>query len=256
FARVQEHYFDHPPRIERGWREHFVDTDGQAYVDLVNNVATVGHGHPRLAAAASRQWSLHNSNSRFHYAAVAEFSRRLADLAPDGLDAVFLVNSGSEAVDLAIRLATTATGRDTIVAVREAYHGWTVGSDAVSSSIGDNPRALETRPPWVRLADAPNSYRGTHRGADAGARYLADFEHDLRRWEAEGARIAGFLAEPVFGNAGGVLLPDGYLPGVYDLIRARGGVCIADEVQVGYGRLGEFFWGSEQQGVVPDIITI
>jgi 4-aminobutyrate aminotransferase and related aminotransferases len=256
FARVHERYYAQPPRIERGWREHFVDTDGQAYVDLVNNVATAGHAHPRLVAAVARQWALHNSNSRFNYGALAAFSVRLAELAPPGLDAVFLVNSGSEAVDLGIRLATVATGRDTIVAMREAYHGWTIGSDAVSSSIGDNPRALETRPSWVRLVDAPNTFRGTHRGADSGPRYLADLEADLERWDAEGVRIAGFLAEPVYGNAGGVLLPDGYLAGAYRMIRERGGVCIADEVQVGYGRLGSYFWGHEQQGVVPDIITI
>ena len=256
FAEVQEHYFAAPPRIERGWREHFVDTQGQTYLDMVNNVATTGHAHPRLVDAVARQWSLHNTNSRFHYAAVAEFSARLVELAPPGFDAVFLVNSGSEAVDLGIRLATTATGRDTIVAMREAYHGWTVGSDAVSSSIGDNPRALETRPSWVRLVDAPNTYRGTHRGADAGPRYLADLEADLDRWTAEAVGIAGFLAEPVYGNAGGVFLPDGYLAGAYRMIRDRGGLCIADEVQVGYGRLGSYFWGHEQQGATPDIITI
>lgn len=256
FARVQEHYFAEPPLIERGWREHFVDADAQTYLDMVNNVATVGHAHPRLVAAVSRQWALQNTNSRFHYAAVAEFSARLAELAPPGMDAVFLVNSGSEAVDLGIRLATTATGRDTIIAMREAYHGWTVGSDAVSSSIGDNPGALESRPSWVRLVDAPNTFRGTHRGADAAAGYLADLERDLAQWDAEGVAIAGFLAEPVFGNAGGVLLPDGYLAGVYRTIRERGGLCIADEVQVGYGRLGSYFWGHEQQGVVPDIITV
>ena len=256
FASVQEHYYAHPPRIERGWREHFVDTDGQTYVDMVNNVATAGHGHPRIAAAVARQWSLHNTNSRFHYGAVAEFSARLAALAPDPLDTVFLVNSGSEAVDLALRLATVVSGRPDVLAVREAYHGWTIGSDAVSSSIGDNPRALSTRPSWVRLADAPNTYRGTHRGPDAGKRYLADLLADLDRFDAEGARIGGFIAEPVFGNAGGVLLPDGYLAGAYAAIRERGGLCIADEVQVGYGRLGSYFWGHEQQGVVPDIITI
>lgn len=256
FARVQEHYFAHPPRIERGWREHFVDTDGQTYVDMVNNVATVGHGHPRLVAAVSRQWALQNANSRFHYGAVAEFSARLADLAPDGLDTVYLVNSGSEAVDLALRLATVATGRPTVLAMREAYHGWTIGSDAVSSSLGDNPRALETRPDWVRLLDAPNTFRGTHRGPDSAPAYLADLETQLAGLDASGVPIAGFIAEAVYGNAGGVLLPDGYLAGAYAAVRSRGGLCIADEVQVGYGRLGGWFWGFEQQGVVPDIITI
>ncbi|MGB3909060.1 MAG: aminotransferase [Pseudolysinimonas sp.] len=256
FATVQEHYFAEPPLIERGWREHFVDTQAQTYVDMVNNVATAGHAHPRIVAAASRQWALHNTNSRFHYSAVAEFSRRLSELAPASLDAVFLVNSGSEAVDLALRLATVTTGHDTIVAMREAYHGWTVGSDAVSSSIGDNPRALETRPSWVRLVNAPNTYRGTHRGPDAGPRYLADLDADFARWDAEGLSIAGFIAEPVYGNAGGVMLPDGYLAGAYGMVRERGGLCIADEVQVGYGRLGSYFWGHEQQDAVPDVITI
>jgi 4-aminobutyrate aminotransferase-like enzyme len=256
FATVQEHYYADPPRIERGWREHFVDIEGQTYLDMVNNVATTGHGHPRLVEAVSRQWARLNTNSRFHYAAVAEFSARLAALAPDPLDTVFLVNSGSEAVDLALRLATTATGRPTVLAMREAYHGWTIGSDAVSSSIGDNPRALETRPDWVRLVDAPNTFRGTHRGAGSGPRYLADLDAQLAAFDADGVAIAGFIAEAVYGNAGGVLLPDGYLAGVYARIRERGGLCIADEVQVGYGRLGDHFWGFEQQGVVPDVITI
>ncbi len=261
FARVQEHYYAHPPRTERGWREHFVDTDGQTYVDMVNNVATVGHGHPRLTAAVARQWALQNTNSRFHYGAVAQFSARLADLAPDdspsgALDTVYLVNSGSEAVDLALRLATVATGRPTVLAMREAYHGWTIGSDAVSSSLGDNPRALETRPDWVRLVDAPNTFRGTHRGPDSAPAYLADLETRLAGLDAEGVPIAAFIAEAVYGNAGGVLLPDGYLAAAYAAVRARGGLCIADEVQVGYGRLGEWFWGFEQQRVVPDIITV
>jgi 4-aminobutyrate aminotransferase-like enzyme/Ser/Thr protein kinase RdoA (MazF antagonist) len=242
FATVQEHYYVDPPRIERGWREHLIDTDGRAYLDMVNNVATTGHGHPRLTEAVSRQWARLNTNSRFHYAAVAEFSARLAALAPDPLDTVFLVNSGSEAVDLALRLVTTATGRPTVLALREAYHGWTIGSDAVSSSIGDNPRARETRPGWVRLVDAPHRV--------GGAASLASVEAALD------ASVAGVITEAVFGNGGGVLLPDGYLAGVYERIRAGGGLCIADEVQVGYGRLGAHFWGFEQQGVVPDVITI
>ena len=217
---MQEHYYADPPRIERGWREHLIDTDGRAYLDMVNNVATTGHGHPRLVEAVSRQWARLNTNSRFHYAAVAEFSARLAALAPDPLDTVFLVNSGSEAVDLALRLATTATGRPTVLAMREAYHGWTIGSDAVSSSIGDNPRALETRPDWVRLVDAPHTFRGTHRGADSGPAYLADLDAQLAALDADGVELAGFIAEAVYGNAGGVLLPDGYLAGV---VRAGAG---------------------------------
>lgn len=254
FATVQEHYYDDPPQIERGWREHLVDTRAQVYVDVVNNVATTGHAHPTLTAAATRQWSLLNTNSRFHYGAAVELAERLANLAPDGLDQVFLVNSGSEAVDLALRLATTATGRPRILAAREAYHGWTIGSDAITTSLGDNPRALETRPDWVELMDAPNAVRGTHRGPRAAAGYLADLDAQLAGLDT--SRIAGVILEPIFGNGGGVLLPDGYLAGVFDRVRAIGGVCISDEVQMGYGRLGHHFWGFEQQGAVPDIITV
>jgi 4-aminobutyrate aminotransferase-like enzyme/Ser/Thr protein kinase RdoA (MazF antagonist) len=256
FARVQEHYFAHPPLIERGWRHHLVDTRAQSYLDVVNNVTQVGHAHPRLVSAVRDQWALLNTNSRFHYEELARFTERLAELAPDPLDTVFLVNSGSEAVDLALRLAQTHSGERTILAVTEAYHGWTVGADAVSSSIGDNPRALETRPDWVRLLSSPHVLRGRYRGIDSAPHYLAELDAELARLDESGTGVAGFIAEPVFGNAGGVLLPDGYLQGVYERIRARGGVCIADEVQVGYGRLGEYFWGSQQQGVVPDIITV
>lgn len=256
FATVQEHYYADPPQLERGWRHHLIDVRGQVYLDMVNNVAAVGHGHPRLAEAVARQWALLNTNSRFNYEALAEYSSRLAELAPYPLDTVFLVNSGSEAVDLALRLAQTYTGEPTILAVREAYHGWTCGADAVSSSIADNPRALERCPDWVQLLESPHQYRGKHRGSEAAAGYLADFADDLARLDAEGRGIAGFIAEPVFGNAGGVMLPDGYLAGIYAGIRRRGGLCIADEVQVGFGRLGEYFWGTEQQNVVPDIITV
>ena len=254
-AEVQEHYYADPPQIERGWRHHLIDVDGRAYLDMVNNVTAIGHAHPRIATAVSRQLHRLNTNSRFHYGAIVEFSERLAATLPDPLDTVFLVNSGSEAVDLALRIAMAATGRRDVVSVREAYHGWTYASDAVSTSIADNPDALQTRPDWVHAVDAPNSFRGRHRGADA-ERYAPEAAAFIRRLAAIELPPAAFLAESVYGNAGGVALPDGYLATVYDAVRAVGGLAIADEVQVGYGRLGEWFWGFEQQGVVPDIVAV
>jgi 4-aminobutyrate aminotransferase-like enzyme/Ser/Thr protein kinase RdoA (MazF antagonist) len=256
FARVQEHYYEEPVRIERGWRHHLVDTDGRAYVDMVNNVAAIGHGHPRLADAVERQLRLLNTNSRFHYGALAELSERVADLCPEGLDTVFLVNSGSEAVDLALRIAQAVTGRLDVVAVREAYHGVTMLSDAVTTSLYDNPTALDSRPDWVHLASAPNSYRGRFRGPDSGADYALELRELVDRIASEGRPPAAFICEPVFGNAGGVLLPEGYLGAAYDAVRAVGGLCIADEVQVGYGRVGHHWWAHEMHGVRPDIITI
>ncbi len=254
-AEVQEHYYGTPPRIERGWREHLIDVEGRVYLDMVNNVASVGHAHPHVVEAGARQMHLLNTNSRFHYRAIADFADRIAATLPEGFDTVFFVNSGSEATDLAIRLAMAATGRPDIVAMREAYHGWTYASDAVSTSIADNPFALETRPEWVHTVDAANSYRGKHRGADA-TKYAPEAVAVIDELAASGRPPAGMIAETYFGNAGGVALPDGYLTQVYAAIRRHGGLAIADEVQVGYGRLGEWFWGFQQQGAVPDIVAV
>jgi 4-aminobutyrate aminotransferase-like enzyme/Ser/Thr protein kinase RdoA (MazF antagonist)/biotin carboxyl carrier protein len=256
FAEVQEHYYANPPRIERGWRHHLIDVDARSYLDMINNVASVGHADPHVTRVATRQLDLLNTNSRFNYLAVAAFSRRLADLLPDPLDTVFLVNSGSEAVDLALRLARIFTDRKDIVCVAEAYHGWTLGSDAVSTSLQDNPRALATRPGWVHPVPAPNPYRGSHRGPNAGRRYADEARRVIEAIVAARRPPAAFIAEAFYGNAGGVALPEGYLAAVYASVREAGGLCVADEIQVGYGRLGHYFWGFEQQGVVPDIVTI
>lgn len=262
FASAQERYYEEPMQIERGWQHHLVDTTGRSYVDMVNNVAGLGHAHPGVADAVNRQIRILNTNSRFLYRELAEYSERLLELLPEDaeLDTVLLVNSGSEAVDLALRLAQAATGRRTVVALREAYHGWTMASDAVTTSAFDNPYALESRPDWIHVADVPNRFRGSYRGsaedATVGARYAADLGADLEVLASEGRDVAGFICESVLGNAGGVLLPEGYLADVYARVRAAGGVCIADEVQVGFGRMGSSFWGFEQSGVIPDIITI
>lgn len=255
FAAVQEHYYRDPPQIERGWRNYLLSTAGRCYLDMVNNVTVLGHAHPRVADTAARQLRKLNTNSRFNYAAVVEFSERLAATLPDPLDTVFLVNSGSEASDLALRLALSATGRRDVVAVREAYHGWTYGTDAVSTSIADNPNALATRPDWVHTVESPNSFRGKYRGADA-VRYAGEAVRQIEELIAAGRAPAAFICESVYGNAGGMALPDGYLQQVYAAVRAGGGLAISDEVQVGYGRLGQWFWGFQQQDAVPDIVSI
>ncbi|HLP22860.1 MAG TPA: aminotransferase class III-fold pyridoxal phosphate-dependent enzyme [Microbacteriaceae bacterium] len=251
-AEVQEHYYQAPPQIERGWKNYLISTEPRVYLDMVNNVTSIGHADEGLANVVSQQLRRLNTNSRFHYEGVARFAEELASTLPEPLDTVFLVNSGSEAVDLAIRIAMAATGRTDIVAVREAYHGWTYASDAVSTSIADNPNALETRPSWVHTVAAPNSYRGVYRDEHA-SKYAPEAAQFIRKLKAQ---PAGFLAEAWYGNAGGVELPAGYLREVYAAIRERGGLAIADEVQVGYGRLGEWFWGFESQNVVPDIVAV
>ncbi|MGV1087883.1 MAG: aminotransferase [Mycobacterium sp.] len=255
YASVQEHYYRHPPRIERGWREHLIATDGRSYLDMVNNVAILGHGNPELADAVERQWRRLNTNSRFNYEVVVTLAERLAATLPDALDTVFLVNSGSEADDLALRLAMATTGRHDIVAVAEAYHGWTYATDAISTSIADNPNALATRPEWVHTVPSPNPFRGEHRGTEA-SKYAPEAVAIIEELAAQGKPPAAFICEPFYGNAGGMALPDGYLKAIYAAVRAAGGLAIADEVQVGYGRTGRWFWAFEQQDVVPDIVCV
>ena len=255
FADVQEFYYDEPPVMVRGWQEQLVDADGRVYLDMLNNVTSIGHGHPRLVEAVTAQWKRLNTNSRFHYPAVVELAERLAELLPAGLDSVFLVNSGTEAVDLALRISRAWSGRREVLAVREAYHGWSDLTDAVSTSIADNPGALGTRPDWVHTVDAPNAYRGRHRGAEA-VRYAEDAVATVRALAEAGTPVGTFIAEAYYGNAGGMALPDGYLIAVQAAVQAEGGLYVADEVQVGYGRLGDWFWGFEQQAVVPDIVTV
>ncbi len=255
-ASVQKHYWADPPRIERGWRHHLVDTTGRVYLDGINNVTVLGHSHPAVADAVARQLRVLNTNSRFHYAAHVEFAEMLLATMPPELDRVFLLSSGSESVDLALRLARVHTqARDTI-ALRTAYHGWTTASDEVSSALMDNPRALATRPEWIHLAEPPNPYRGPFTGPDAGSRYADDVRRILAELRAAGRRPAAFICETLNGNAGGIELPEDYLAQVYSDVRAAGGVVIADEVQVGYGRLGSHFWGFQMHAVVPDVVCL
>ena len=223
---------------------------------MVNNVTVLGHAHPRVADTAARQLRKLNTNSRFNYEAVVEFSERLAATLPDPLDTVFLVNSGSEASDLAIRLATAATGRRDVVAVREAYHGWTYGTDAVSTSTADNPNALATRPDWVHTVESPNSFRGKYRGAEAG-RYAgrggaADRGTDRRRPSARGVHLRERVRQCGRHGAAGRLPAAGVCGGARRRAVWRSPTRSRSDTAVSANGSGV----STQQNVVPDIVSI
>ena len=253
-ASAQELYYERPRQIVRGWRQFLYDADGRPYLDMVNNVAVVGHSHPTVAEAASRQLRLLNTNSRFLYDAMARYAERLAELLPAELDTVFLVNSGSEACYLALQLARVYTGRCDVIALAGAYHGWTGAVYELCTAPGDNPGWRDTLAPWVHVAAQPDPYRGEF-GDDAGAYAQSVAEH-CQVAARQGAGVAAFISEPMLGNQGAVSTPAGYLERVYEIVRAAGGVCIADEVQVGLGRTGENFWAFEHERVVPDIVTL
>jgi 4-aminobutyrate aminotransferase-like enzyme/Ser/Thr protein kinase RdoA (MazF antagonist) len=248
-AAPQRLYYERPPEFVRGTRHFLYDAEGRPYVDAINNVAILGHSHPRVAEAAARQLRLLNTNSRFMYGAMATYAERLSALLPDELDSVFLVNSGSEAVDLALRLARAFTGRRDVIALEGAYHGWTTATDELCTNSIDRPNWRDELPPYLHIVEQPDPYRG--RFGDDGPAYAEAVAAACR----EGG-IAAFLSEPLLGNQGGIVAARGYLAAAYAATRAAGGVCIADEIQVGYGRTGETFWAFEHEGATPDIVCV
>ena len=248
-----------PLLIVKGSGARLVDEAGRSFLDTRNNVCHVGHAHPSVAAAVSDQVAQLNTNTRYLHPNAIALARQLLDTMPaplrDGV--VFFVNSGSEANDLALRLARAANQRDAdrILVVDHAYHGHTV------AVIGLSPYKFEHKsfggkgkPSFVTKCPAPDTYRGPHRGPDAAAKYAATIEAAC---EAEGSKgVCAFFIESGMSVAGVILPPTGYLPACYAAVRAAGGVCIADEVQTGLGRFGSTWWGFEQQGVCPDIVTM
>ncbi|WP_069164623.1 aminotransferase class III-fold pyridoxal phosphate-dependent enzyme [Nocardia altamirensis] len=242
-----------PLHIVAGQGAELIDAHGARYLDLVNNVCHVGHCHPRVVEALSAQANTLNTNTRYLHANITEYARRLAATFPDPLNTVFLTNSGSEANDLALRLARTATGRDHTLVLDWAYHG------NLSSLIDISPykfnRSGGTGPgARVRVCPVPDPYRGQF-GAD-GPRYVTEFAAHCAELAGAGTPPAAFIHESMPGCAGQIELADGYLADAYATARAAGALCIADEVQCGFGRVGTHMWAFEHHGVVPDIVTV
>ncbi len=246
-----------PLTIVRGWMQHLYDADGRAYLDAVNNVPHVGHCHPRVVEAGQRQMAVLNTNTRYLHDRIGEYAARLCATLPEPLRVCFFVNSGSEANELALRLARAATGSRETIVVEVGYHGNTTTIVDISSYKFDGPGGAGA-PPWVHKVPIPDVYRGLYRAPDrdAGRRYAAHVAGTVERIGAAGGRVGAFIAESILSCGGQVVLPPGYLAGAYHAVRDAGGVCIADEVQVGMGRAGTHFWAFETQGVVPDIVTM
>ena len=244
--------FKNPLEIVRGAGAYLFDQNDQPYLDLVNNVAHVGHGHPRVVAAGAEQMARLNTNTRYVNQNAIEYARSLASTFPDPLNVVFFVNSGSEANDLALRLAQAHTGNRGMLVLDHAYHGH-ISSIIDISPYKFNGRGGLGRPDHVRVVPLPDSYKGMHRGPDAGAKYAGEFTKQLNDLSTG---LCAFISESIVSTAGQVTLASGFLKSAYEQTRAAGGVCIADEVQIGMGRVGSGFWGFELHGVVPDIVTI
>jgi 4-aminobutyrate aminotransferase-like enzyme/Ser/Thr protein kinase RdoA (MazF antagonist) len=244
-----------PLKIVRGWRQFLYDDVGRAYLDVVNNVCHVGHCHPQVVRAGQEQMAVLNTNTRYLHDYLNEYARRLTATLPEPLSVCFFVNSGSEANDLALRLARTYTGRTDTICLDVAYHGNLTSLVDISPYKFAGPGGRGA-PPTTHVALMPDPYRGRYRGMASGPDYARHVSELLAQVEQQGRGVAAFIAESLLGCGGQIVLPDGYLAAVYAAVRAVGGVCIADEVQVGFGRVGSHFWGFETQGVVPDIVTL
>ena len=246
-----------PLKIVRGFAQYLYDESGRAYLDAYNNVPLVGHSHPRVVRAAQEQLCLLNTNTRYLHDTILRYAERLTRLLPEPLRVCYFVTSGSEANELALRLARARTGREDVIVLDHAYHGHTTTLVDVSPYKFDGPGG-RGRKEWVHVAPLPDTYRGRYRRDDpqAGLKYARQVGALVDGLRAEGRGLAAFLAETLPSVAGQIVLPPGYLAEAYRHVRAAGGVCIADEVQTGFGRLGETFWGFEGQGVVPDVVVL
>jgi 4-aminobutyrate aminotransferase-like enzyme/Ser/Thr protein kinase RdoA (MazF antagonist) len=240
-----------PLKIVRGWKQYLYDDVGRRYLDAYNNVPHVGHAHPRVVQAAAEQMAVLNTNTRYLSDRLTEYAERLVSTLPAPLRVCYIVNSASEANELALRLTRARTGRRDMIVLEAAYHGNTTSLIDLSPYKHLGPGGTGT-PSWVHIAPLPDDYRGLYRRNDpeCGRKYARHVA------ELAGQHIAGFLAETCPSVGGQIMLPPNFLSAAYQAVRNAGGLCIADEVQTGLGRMGTHFWAFEAHGVVPDIVVM
>ncbi len=241
-----------PIYMERAAFQYMFDKFGNSYLDAYNNIPHVGHQHPRVVDAGQKQMAKLNTNTRYLYDQLNEYTSKLLTCFPGSLNKVFLVNSGSAATDLALRLARNFTGNRKIAVVGHGYHGNTQAGIEIShyKFSGKGGKGISDD---VVCFPIPDAYRGEFRSEDAGISYAQNALHQMRPFEG---KIAAFVAEPIVGCGGQVPLAPDYLKNIYAEIRQQGGICISDEVQTGFGRLGDVFWGFEQHEVIPDMVIL
>ena len=267
--QVREDHFGHnvklsyaePVMFLRGWRHYLFDEWGRPYLDAYNNVPHVGHAHPRIAQVAADQLVRINTNSRYLHPSRSAFAEQILSHMPAALSVCYFVNSGSEANELALRLARTHTGAKHMITPKHGYFGNTTGAVDISAYKFASPRATAgglSQPDWVHLVDVADDYRGQYRRdkPNAGELYAQQVAQRIATLKAKGEPLAGFIAETFPSVGGQIVPPPGYLEHVYEHVRKAGGLCIADEVQTGLGRLGDYYFGFEQQNVVPDIVVL
>jgi len=245
-------FYDKPLHIVRGEGVWLFDADGRKYLDMYNNVPHVGHCHPHVVEAIAKQAATLNTHTRYLHENVVNYAERLTGKFADELDTAMFCCTGSEANELALRVARAVTGGEGVIVTEHAYHGNTRAIHEISTE--DCPP--EKRPPHVVTVPNPDCYRGEYRGADAGERYAEHVHDALQTLADRGIQPAAFIVDTII-SSGGIVKPQpGYLARCAAITRAAGGLFIADEVQPGFGRTGTHFWGFEADGLLPDIVTM
>ncbi|XP_072481058.1 ethanolamine-phosphate phospho-lyase [Notamacropus eugenii] len=247
-----------PLKIVRAKGQYMFDENGEQYLDCINNVAHVGHSHPEVIEAAVKQMELLNTNSRFLHDSIVEYAKRLSETLPEKLSVCYFANSGSEANDLALRLARQYRDHQDVITLDHAYHGH------VSSVIEISPykfrKGKDVKKEFVHVAPAPDIYRGKYREdhPDPADAYAEEVKKIIEEAQKNGRKIAAFIAETMQSCGGQIIPPAGYFQKVAEYVHKAGGVFIADEVQVGFGRIGKHFWSFQMYGedFVPDIVTM
>ncbi len=245
-------FYDQPLHLVRGEGVWLFDSDGTRYLDMYNNVPHVGHCHPRVVDAISRQASTLNTHTRYLHENVLNLAERLTGKFSDDLDTAMFCCTGTEANELALRIARRCTGGTGIIVTDFAYHGNSQAIYEISTDIVP----AEDVPDYVVTVPSPDIYRGACRDADAGRRYAEHVRDAIATLESRGVKLAAFVIDTIVSSSGVVSPPAGYLSRVAEIVRKSGGLFVADEVQPGFGRTGKNFWGFEADGVVPDIVTM
>jgi 4-aminobutyrate aminotransferase-like enzyme len=238
-------FYANPVRIVRGEGVHLYDADGQAYLDAYNNVPSVGHCHPRVVEAIARQAATLNTHTRYASEPILDYAERLLGTYPAGISQVMFTCTGSEAVDLALRVARFYAGGEGIVITANAYHGVTTAAAEISPSLG--PAVPLGRSVWT--VPAPTVHHTGQTFADQVRAAIADMNR-------HGVTLAAFIADSLFSSDGIRPDPAGFLRPVVDAVHEAGGLYIADEVQPGFGRTGEAMWGFQRHGIVPDLAVM
>ena len=247
--------YDEPLQIVRGKGQYLYDADGNQYLDCINNIQHVGHCHPKVVTAAQKQYTQLNTNTRYLGETIVKYAKNLTDTLPSGLEVCFFTNSGSEANDLALRMARQYTRSKETIVLDGAYHGNLSSLIEISPYKHDAPGG-NGAPDFVYTLPMPDPFRGKYRGENCGEQYAKEVQTAISEIQKKGNKVSTFIAEALMGCGGQLILPKGFLKKAFDLVSAAGGVCIVDEIQIGFGRVGSHFWGFETHGVAPDIVTM